>query len=633
MSGQDANDRLYTFGEFTLDADRGVLRRAGTDIHLRPKSLEVLRYLVEHPGRLVGKGELMDAVWGSTVVTEGSLTQCIIDIRRAMGNEGQRLLRTVPRRGFILEVPHSHASEAVQRPSTPIPRSGDSTPVPASDPGTAPASGGSTTPLLVAAALLLVTAIAWWALAGREATDPATPAAGTPPPANSIAVLRFLDLSPAGDQRYFADGLAEEVIHLLARSPALRVTARSSSFVFEPDKADISTVARQLRVAYVLEGSVRRANDDLRITAQLIDAGTNTHVWSRTYDRPFERVLELQRDVAQDVAAALKVAIAPASVAKSTEAAQAQDLFLLGRYLFHRQTTGDLEAAERHLEQAVKLDPSHARAWTALAGAYAARGLGELGDSSYRLEDQRRALEHALALDPELAEALVRLSRYYWIVNRPADARATLEQAYSLAPDDPLVLWSRSSRAILDGRPDDAVALQRRAIERDPLSAIYRGNLALTLLGAGKPREALVELRRARDLAPRQALDFDISRALLLMGRMDEARDASMDVAEGPRRDQLRILLAEPPAGAEVRERLQSDPSARSRLLLAEIAALEKDPDAAFAWLEEAVQRMQAAGDDVTEFTAAVEVRLSPFLRPLHDDPRWERLLAQLPIS
>jgi phosphoserine phosphatase len=117
------------------------------------------------------------------------------------------------------------------------------------------------------------------------------------------------------------------------------------------------------------------------------------------------------------------------------------------------------------------------------------------------------------------------------------------------------------------------------------------------------------------------------------MGRMDEARDASKDVAEGPRRDQLRILLAEPSASAEALERLQSDPLARSRFLLAEIAAFENDPDAAFAWLEEAVHRMQAAGDDVAEFSASFEVLLSPFLRPLHDDPRWERLLAQLPIS
>lgn len=600
MTGQDADHRRFSFGAFTLDVDRGALSRSGIEVRLRPKSFEVLRYLVEHAGRLVRKDELMDAVWGKTVVSEGSLTQCVIDIRRALGVDGPRMIRTVARRGFIFE------PAVDQRPSTSRWRA----------------------PIAGAAALLLIALIGWtFSREDATSTGQSVGRASTRP-VNSIAVLRFLDLSPDASQRYFADGLGEEILHLLAQSPELRVTARGSSFSFDPDQTDIADIARQLDVAYVLEGSVRRADDQVRITAQLIDTRSNTHVWSMTYDRRFEDVLQLQRDIATQVARALKVSLNPARPTASARVAEAHDLFLHGRYLFHRRAPGDLEAAEQYFERAVALDPAHARAWTALAGTYHVRGVDEFGDGTYRLEEQRRALDHALEIDPDLAEAHERLARYYGVVGDAAAREAALDRARHLSPDDPLVLFSRARNALVAGRHEEAIVLERRAVAVDPLSAIYRGNLGRTLMGAGRFDDALEELRRAHELSPKLENQFDISRTLLLLGRIDEARQASQAVAEGSLRDQLRVLADQSPESAAALGRLQSDSSARGLILLAEIAAFRGDPESAFASLEAAAEQIRSASRTDPESNLWIEILISPFLRPLQDDRRWGRLVS-----
>lgn len=628
MSGSEPGHRRYEFGGFTLDVDRAVLLRAGQEVHLRPKSFDVLRHLVEHAGTLVDRQTLMDAVWGTTVVTEDSLTQCIIDVRRALGDRHQRMVRTVPRRGFIFE--------AAVRPAEP--ETGPSQAVAAAMPVTsqsapaAPSRRASGRPgvavVTVLAVALVAAAVGWWLLAGRD-----RPVAVPPPEAHerSIAVLRFLDLSPGGDQAYFADGLAEEILHLLAQSPELRVTARSSSFAFGATAPDIAAVSSQLGVRYVLEGSVRRDGDALRVTAQLIDAATRTHVWSRTYDRTFGRMLELQQAIASDVAAALQVTLAGDRRSATPVSAEAQEQYLLGRYLFHRRGPGELAAAESHFEQAVRLDPGHARAWTALAGAINVRALDELRDPGYRLEDQRQALERALAIDSTLAEAHVRLARYYVSIGDRAAAEAAFARARELGPQDPLVLATLVSRATRDGRLAEAIQIAQRVVEIDPLSSLYRRNLGHLLLAAGRYPAALEELRREQALSPvRSGTEHDLVVALLLNGQYDDAREQLASVPDGPRQDQLRVLLGPADAAEAAFERLLSDGSVHGLLLLAELAAHRGDADVAFERLGAALRAHDSAQARL-EFDLPHEVLVSPFLRKLHDDPRWPTLLAAIP--
>jgi TolB-like protein/DNA-binding winged helix-turn-helix (wHTH) protein/Tfp pilus assembly protein PilF len=629
MPGMDTDRNAYTFAGFTLDVARGTLRRGGIETRLRPKSFAVLRHLVEHPGRLVGKQELLDAVWGSTVVTEGSLTQCIIEIRRALGDVGQRLLRTIPRQGFMLDATVTATS---LRSKTAEPDMAADAESAAAAPADHPALRSPPVAAVVLGLLLLV-GIAWWFI-GHRATDLPHDLTGAPRAAitgNSIAVLRFLDLSPDGDQAYFADGLAEEILHLLAQSPDLKVIARSSSFAFEPGSVDLGTVAEQLDVAYVLEGSVRRAAEQLRITVQLIDTSTLAHVWSRTYDRTLSRVLEVQGEVATDVASALAASLQLPPMSTSPQGAAAQDLYLLGRHLFQRRGPGDLDAAERHFQRAVQLDPQHARAWTALAGVYHVRALDVLHDPGYRLEEQRAALERALAIDPTLGEAHVRLARHLALKGDTAAAAAAFERAKQVAPGDPLVLASLAHQALHDGRLDTAIELAGRVVELDPLSAVYRGNLGHFLLAAGRFESALAQLRRTQTLSPDDPKTrIDVALALLLLGRDEEVREAIADAPTDPRADQLQVLVATAADADAAYARLQACDAAQCQLLLAEIAAHRGDPDAAFERLA-AARSIVITNASQADFEWATEIAVSPFLRPLHRDPRWEVLRIDRP--
>jgi TolB-like protein/DNA-binding winged helix-turn-helix (wHTH) protein/Flp pilus assembly protein TadD len=630
MPGMDTEHSAYSFAGFMLDVTRGTLSSGGIETRLRPKSYAVLRYLVEHAGRLVGKQELLDAVWGTTVVTEGSLTQCIIEIRRALGDADQRLLRTIPRQGFILDTAVTVTSLSSQPPETDMSAGAGSAAAPAV--GHAALHSRPATAALLG--LFLLAGGAWW-FATDRATDLPHDVTGAPQAINtvkSIAVLRFLDLSPDGDHAYFADGLAEEILHLLAQSPDLKVIARSSSFAYEPGSVDLGTVAEHLDVAYVLEGSVRRAAEQLRITVQLIDTSTRAHVWSRTYDHSLSRVLQVQGEVAAHVAAALAVSLQLPPISMSPEGAAAQDFYLLGRHLFLRRGPGDLDAAERHFQRAVQLDPQHARAWTALAGLYHVRAVDVLHDPEYQLEEQRAVLERALAIDPTLGEAHVRLARYFALKGDTAAAAAAFERAKQVAPGDPLVIASLAHQALLDGRLDTAIELANRVVELDPLSAVYRGNLGHMLLAAGRFEAALAQLRRTEALSPHDLRTRnDVALALLLIGRDAEARETIADAPADPRADQLRVLVATPADADAAYERLQACASAQCQLLLAEIAAHRGDTDAAFEWLA-AARSIVARSASRSEFELATEIAISPLLRPLHQDPRWEALRMDRPV-
>ncbi len=264
VSTSSAVHRTYSFGEFTLDLDRGALLRAGTDIKLRPKSFEVLSYLVERQGFLVTRDELLDAIWGRTVVTEDAITQCLRDIRRALRDQSQEMVRTVPRRGYIFELPVTKHGGPVTAPDRPS-RTRFTTSWP---------------DWRLAAALVLILGVAavWWGFGNRR-VDVATmvePLSIVAP--HSIAVLPFVNMSSDPEQEYFSDGISEEILNLLAKVQELRVTSRSSAFSFKGQNVDISTIAAKLNVAYVLDGSVRKSGNELRVAAQLIDVATDTHL-------------------------------------------------------------------------------------------------------------------------------------------------------------------------------------------------------------------------------------------------------------------------------------------------------------------------------------------------------------------
>lgn len=601
------------FGEYTLDAARGALYRGGEEIHLRPQSFAVLRYLAENAGRLVSKDELFAAVWGNTIVTEGSLSQCLIDVRRALGDDSLELIRTVPRRGFVFEM-------AVGIGDAPA--------------GGVQAARGSRAPLrwLIAAAAFAAVALAVWLGTARLAGE----AAPGKPRANTIAVLAFADLSEGGDHQYFADGVAEEILNLLARVPELRVVARTSSFSFRGSDADAQQIGQALDAAYLLEGSVRRADDRVRVTAQLVDAASGAHVWSENYDRRLGDLLAVQTSIAERVARSLEITLAHGVLSRGRRVVDpsAYDQFLEAQFLHNRRSPGDLALAEERYRRALAIDAGYAAAWAGLAGTLFVRIIeGEI-DPAAGLEEMRASVIRALELDPQLPEAQLRAAHYYAHAGDWERAAEHYDRAQALGPNSAIVLSAAAARAEMQGRYEEAVTLMDRAVALDPLGSIVRGNFVGSLANVGRYEDALRESRRARELnLSKFRGDPAEAQLLALLGRHEEALTAAQALPDGALRDQA-LALANHGLGREADaqaafERVASSDYPQRSLLLAELHAQRGEADAAFALLPAMRAEFDASARTPGNVGRVGWFVRRPLLRPLHADPRWEKLLAE----
>jgi TolB-like protein/DNA-binding winged helix-turn-helix (wHTH) protein/cytochrome c-type biogenesis protein CcmH/NrfG len=621
MQTAGTSHSIFCFGEFSLDADSGVLLKYGTEVKLRHQSFEVLRYLVEHRGRLVTKKELLDAVWGDTVVTGDSLTQCLIDARRAIGDMSRRMIRTVPRRGYIFELPVSERDT--------LPTAADESPL--------AGSGRTLQRWAVAAALVLalVVAAAWWAAGDRASEKPAMSAGVLPQThPNSIAVLPFVNMSPQRDQEYLSDGIPEEILNLLSTASDLQVVARTSSFSFKGQNADIASIAAKLNVAYVLQGSVRRSGDRIRITTQLVDASTSEQRWSQAYDRELGDVIDLQIDIATAVADALKVALMSGAVPERAEpeSAEAHALFLQARYFFSRRGPGDLDRARGLYRQALESNPRNARAWAGLAGTYHVQG-DERPWSQTDLARWREAVGHALEYGSGLAEVQMRAAQYYWHSGEYEASHEHRRRAAKLEPNHPLVLGVTAGVEAAYGRLDKAIDLQRQAINRDPLGFPGRLNLAVFLTGARRLDEAQAEYQKLLELNPAMAALVEVETAFILIvqNRFEDALSAIRQWPDGPERE-TGLALVYDGLGRKAESdvalmQLTARAGTETARRAAEVYAQRGQIDEAFRWLEKGRDEARAGTGSLIDFIWLTNVRVSPFLAPLHHDRRWEELM------
>lgn len=623
--------RRYRFGDFTLDLKRGALFRGSTEVRLRPKSFGVLQALVERHGELVTKDELLERVWGRTVVTDGVITQCLIDVRRAIGDEAQETIRTLPRRGYLFTATVTSADDEPQGTETRQAAPAAET-IPAPAPGSVPARSAWSSAALAALLLLpLLGVLAWWG-AARHRETPSSAALPDRPLAarQSIAVLPFVNLTGEPDGEYVADGIAEEVVHLLAQGEGLRVIARTSSFAFKGKPASIQEIATRLGVDYVVEGSVRRAGTSLRVNVQLIDASSSSNVWSKAYEREVRDVLEVQQDIAQQVATRLQSSLGHRPrAANYVPDPGAYDAFLRARFFFNRRIAGDLDKAERAYREALRLDPRMARAWAGLAGVYNLR-LDEKGaDLPALLQKQREAIDAAIALDPELAEARIRAAGYYFQLGDVTRAKQQEAMARDLAPDDPLVLASQANDLMLHGRPDEAIEIQRRILASDPVSRVARMNLATLLMSAGQLDEARDEFLNFSAMGPRPdpAVAVDLARIDLLLGHYPQAMAEAGQWPDGPDRDFVLAVAGEALGRADVaraaESRLLAGVEPADAVRLAELYAHRKRIDDAFRWTGLAYDRLGRNPWLSGKWQWVYDLSLSPFLQPLHSDARW----------
>ena len=607
----------------------GGVSGPGGNSKLDPKVMDVLVLMAGHPREVVLREELVTKLWGHAVVTDDAVTRCFYELRRhlsqAGGSERYRdLIETVPKRGYRLN-------------ASVVPG------LPAATPPAADQPAASISPRrsrkAIAGAAALVIAIAGAALFWRSTDEGEAPAPGAV--THSIAVLPFLDMSEGQDQHYLADGMTEEVLNHLAQSENLRVIARTSSFALRDTKLDVQEIGKRLDVDYVLEGSVRRSGDRVRITAQLIDASTNLHAWSRTYDRTLDDLFAVQDDIAASVATALQVEFS-AGAGRPAEQPdfEAYEQYLLGQTNFHRRAPGDIARSIQYYRRAVEIDPRFARAWAALAGAYSLADDESAGDPEYR-ELQGAAARRAVELDPDLAVAHARLAQYYFRTGQRELGREHFQKAVALDPNDPLVMGFSSSRALARGDLPAAIDIWRRLVELDPLSPMHRGNLGSFLLAAGKPQEALVHLRASVKLRPTSvAARLDLARGLILAGNTTEAAALIRQSPPGLERDLAFALLVHDPqyeaAARATLSRLEVPPiDIESSVALAEAHANNGDTEAAFQVLgaTQAECKRREGESPYLCWYLFEDLNVSPFLGSLHDDPRWRQLAAPPAVS
>jgi len=462
----------------------------------------------------------------------------------------------------------------------------------------------------------------------------------------SIAVLPFVNMSRDEENEYFADGLAEELLNVLSKIRGLRVASRTSAFSFKGTKVDIPTVAQKLNVASVLEGSVRKAGKRVRITAQLIQVATDSHLWSDSYDRELEDIFAVQDDIAQSVVKELRVALlgeksdasdsatvkaeVQAAAKGRGENAEAYRLYLQGRFFEDRSTREGTEKGIEYYRQALELDPEYALAWAGLSRSYASQAGSSWLPITEGFAKAREAADRALEFEPDLAEAHRAMGwiRMYHDWDWKA-ADSLLRRAMELAPGDPQALRDTGILAGSIGRLDEAVALLRRAAVLDPLSAQAYRSLGRWCYCAGLLEEAEAALNKTLELNPQGArTHFLLGATRLMQGRLDEALDA---VQREPH-DTFRLL------GLSVVQHARGQPD-QSYAALRELS--EKDPegsayqiamghaycgatDLAFDWLQRAyVQRDPGLS----------VMKRDPLLQKLHDDPRWQPFLEKMGLA
>ena len=555
----------FRVGQWRVDSARNEISRDGTTIKIEPRTMRVLVCLAERAGEVVSVNELLDTVWKDLVVTQYSVYQAVASLRRALGDDPKSptYIASVLRRGYRLVAP----IEADAKPQDPLqlraePQAEAELPqeqAPVEDelPQVAPATGdgfqiakrrfslryGS-----IAIASLVLGSSLWWFFLrpGREhpAAAPVVYAPSTTgpndttsgvfaPPSHSVAVLPFTNLSGDPKQEYFSDGMTEELINALSQVDALKVIARTSSFSFKGKETDIGTIARKLNVAALLEGSVRRSGNKVRITAQLIDAVNGFHLWSREYDRPLNDVLALQTDIATAVAHELQSELLGSEPSRielgGTRIPAAFDAYLRGAKAYSaRADAKDCQTAIAAHTEAIQLDPTYAKAFAAralvlneLAGWWITTGQAAVQEAYSKVQaDAHRAIE----LAPELGEGYLALADALAASLDFKGASEEYERALALAPRSAQVLQDYGLFTALMGRTDAGIAAARRAVLLDPLNRNSHDLLARVFDAAGRYQDEIAAFRRAKALDPAYA-PLDEWSPYYMLGNYQGARE------------------------------------------------------------------------------------------------------------
>jgi TolB-like protein len=489
---------LFGFENCSLDTDRRELHRAGKSIAVEPQVFDLLTYLVENRDRVVTKDDMIAAVWGGRIVSESTLTSRINAARKALADSGdeQRLIRTIARKGFRFV-------GEVQLDTKPAASAADS-----------------------------------------ESRRAALPALDRP----AIAVLPFTNMSGEPEQEYFSDGISEDIITALSKLRWFLVIARNSSFIYKGKAVHMKQVADELGVRYVLEGSVRKNGDRVRITAQLNDVMTGSHIWAERYDRELAGVFAVQDEITEAIVAAIEPQLYAAenfhAQRKAPDSMDAWDLVMRALSHYWRVTRQDSVVAEALLEKAIAIDPHYGQALGVLATSYMFSAHMGWVEMVKAIEIAKRSAHAALQADSEDPWAHNALAHVYLFTSHYDDSIAEFELALRLNPNFAMAQAYYGLSLSYSGRWQEADEAARRALRlspRDPFSAVYLGIASYAQFLGRNYEEAM---RLAREAARLRSDFVGAHRVLTAAAGMAGQSDVASDALKDLRRAQPSISLA-----------------------------------------------------------------------------------------
>jgi TolB-like protein/DNA-binding winged helix-turn-helix (wHTH) protein/Flp pilus assembly protein TadD len=615
------------FGVFEADFRTGELTRHGKRIRLQEQPFQLLVMLLDRPGELVTREELHSKLWPETIVDfDHGLNKAISKIREALGDsaENPRFIETVARRGyrFLADVAVVHDAQ----PGTGDPAAREDTI--AADRSTRRLPRAVVLGLIGFGVALVLAVYLSWSFYPRKQSLP---------PIRSLAVLPLKNLSGDASQDYFADGMTDELITHLGQISALRVISRTSAMNYKGNHKPLAEIARELNVEAVVEGSVLRSGDRVRIIAQLIQVPADTHIWAQSYEGDLRDTLALQSSVARSIAEQIRGTLKPqeqAALEKSRKVnPEAYEAYLKGRYFWNKRTGEGLKKAIEYFNHAIEADPTYAEAYSGLADAYALSGDWEYGVLSPQVafREAKAAATKALALDENLGEAHTSLAFaldlygwdwktaeaeykvaiklnpgyatahlwYAWhliVLGRSGEGISELKKAESLDPLSLIISADMADALCIAHLFDDAVQQSKKTLEMDPHFAVGHYELGQALEQKQMHDEAIAEFQRAIEISGHSgAFDSSLAHAYAVSGRQEEATKIAKDLES--RNDQ--------------------NPSAEANIALIYVGL--GDQDQAMIWLNKAYD---------ARFNPSILLR--PAYDPLRSDPRFKDLLRRI---
>ena len=633
------------FGAFEIDLQSGELRKHGMRLRLSGQPAQVLTVLIERAGQVVSREELHSKLWPSDTFVDfdHGLNNAVARIREVLGDSSDtpRYIETIPRRGYSFIAPLADLQPVTRLPtaeSNVAPRH-KITPPEASDPAVPPTEIKSSSTrlraLLAGVVLLAVLIFAFVVYRGSRAKAISRPAI------RSVAVLPLKNISSDPNQEYLADGMTEALIGRLAGISDLRVTSRTSVMQFKDSRMTAPEIAKALHVDALVEGSVMREGNRVRVHAQLIRASSDEHFWSETYDRDFGDALAIESDVAQSVADKVEVTLTGKEHKRLTAvrpvSPEVYESYLKGRYAFQKSDSqASIEESISYFQKAINRDPSFAPAYLGLAAAYSDLGTIFVGGASPAQVRPNviSATRKALELDPDLAEAHLLLAntlqkQWHW-----AEAEAEYRRALELSPNDAGAHTAFAGWLMCQGRSDEALDWAKRGRELDPMQ-VTGDDIGYFLFFARRYDEAIQETQSVLAVQPdNTSALWDVGFPLIASGRFQEAIPILEKTVTLMNRSPGAIeLLAMAYARAGNRTqalRLINELKQRQKTSYVPAGAFISpylglgDYNEAFVWFERAYQEQS----NILQF-----LKVHPFFDPVRNDPRFADLLHRVGLD